>query len=1398
MLPRFRIRQLKSSENPSGPDLGDDFLSSPLPQDDDVVEIASIEYTNLLNEFPEAALTYVDADDGELITVGSSFELIQRLKEPVPASAPLPAVSPPVFMPSKPRLATPHLSTVSPPMHTFDINRSRLSIFLWRDIQKASRYSNKHAPSTSNGGSLTAKSPPSSVYKSNTLATLHADEDFEFSRKLELEDHRKRHFNASNAPKASPWHLDPRFVAGIYDKTATAKEALDSSEPEDDEHSRETTPLLKSTSPQSPSTEDKQVNLTVEGTRQAQKAGARIRSNLFPNFPETPRTTTAEKAAHADRWASYARGKPGLPSAVSPLSSSHSLESAIGMDEVPKPFLELFKDELQKMNLTSADTTISLPEGALPAEQNELPPQHQLPNPTDILSQTISSLSQGLGALSTEIRDTLPEMQAHLSNAQQGGPLAIAKGLIDALSGLGTQVQQIVKEATREASRATRDADQEAFNSVVRGIQHLTDGMGNIASQISMPSNNAPTSTSPSATGSHLEDLEATLPQQPNEPKPTISSSPLNNFNDNTVKSCESIPEVVSSSLFSPLPPNDFTATSARHPEERQTMIISSENLCKRTPHNHPSCNTSSEPAMRAENPKSDDSVSTALEILDGESIPFRAFENPHYERIARKCKLPVQSQPNAKDNLAAESIYAACRTSVDDNEIMQKEHLPSRNAKEGSSGSNSDNLFTSVRARQASSLRHNRNFLRGDIPYQRQAEYSRGRTYPRRTPSSPTYEYLIPVASDPNVESAHLEHRFSRRLHSEVPKQRHSRSRSPPALHRLSRSPPSIPPGWGRYPRHGPIHLPHDPPQMPRHPYRHPGPPQAPPSPPPLPAIYPSPLRPYPRLDSAGDAPRSPTLRHRRSWHPGFQRSQLEPRGLKPTVSFAEPTSARSHRHPLSWESSRDIRPTRSFAGPLREEFKYSPTDTSPSSRFHFPQAPSQDSTVDLLNNYKDQKSNSIDPALQPLTAQPMAALSEREHTQKKQSWPEKDLELSGEHGASAVNSRQNTSAPNSPPSPLTSCLRRAKTMTTPQNSHIQDSSSSNPFLSSRISPLSSASGTPHTASFAHYFKPLPPQPTSYPPLQPSSPLPSILMEAQPTRRASEDWLGQQLSNSQHPEMDKFPSLSEFEGLAFQTSFPALPSMDTLTPERLGSLPATIPIPQNPFSTPPSPALKQAIPADTSVEKPSLMAIPGSWPSIEKTSDSEIPSNASGKEHSMTSAAHNARLAGPFDPLAESVTLHRSRILEGVRRCASDYRPHGDHYASDRRHFTRQLGRWNSQIEHSRGAVNHSLRTPIRANERLSTHSANRNPPPSVTPSADQLAPPPATQKVSLPEAHSDASTVVKVQECVELLKSLGYGMSEDGGVERLVLYSQAADGDLETAMEIIEEERRAWSQRG
>ena len=75
MLPPFRICQLRASDNPAGPDVGDDFTSSPVPYEElAVIRISSTEYDSVIQQHPDAALTYMDEDDGEIITVSLTMQ----------------------------------------------------------------------------------------------------------------------------------------------------------------------------------------------------------------------------------------------------------------------------------------------------------------------------------------------------------------------------------------------------------------------------------------------------------------------------------------------------------------------------------------------------------------------------------------------------------------------------------------------------------------------------------------------------------------------------------------------------------------------------------------------------------------------------------------------------------------------------------------------------------------------------------------------------------------------------------------------------------------------------------------------------------------------------------------------------------------------------------------------------------------------------------------------------------------------------------------------------------------------------------------------------------------------------------------------------------------------------
>ncbi|KAJ5103724.1 hypothetical protein N7532_004253 [Penicillium argentinense] len=101
----FQIRDLHASSFQGG----EESLAQPT-RSHGVVRISAVDYDDLASTHPRARLTYPDDDDGDKIEVGSSFELSQRLDEPIDQNEPS-------------------------PMHIFDIRRSNSVTELWKRFE---------------------------------------------------------------------------------------------------------------------------------------------------------------------------------------------------------------------------------------------------------------------------------------------------------------------------------------------------------------------------------------------------------------------------------------------------------------------------------------------------------------------------------------------------------------------------------------------------------------------------------------------------------------------------------------------------------------------------------------------------------------------------------------------------------------------------------------------------------------------------------------------------------------------------------------------------------------------------------------------------------------------------------------------------------------------------------------------------------------------------------------------------------------------------------------------------------------------------------------------------------------------------------------------------------------
>ncbi|KAL4908054.1 hypothetical protein BDW74DRAFT_148512 [Aspergillus multicolor] len=94
---------------------------------DGLVQLAAADYDEIAYIHPQARLSYLDDDDGDIITVGSSLELAQRLDEP-------PTQNPDADFPST--------------IHLFDIRRRKSVIDLWKRYEYNERQQVPELPDT--------------------------------------------------------------------------------------------------------------------------------------------------------------------------------------------------------------------------------------------------------------------------------------------------------------------------------------------------------------------------------------------------------------------------------------------------------------------------------------------------------------------------------------------------------------------------------------------------------------------------------------------------------------------------------------------------------------------------------------------------------------------------------------------------------------------------------------------------------------------------------------------------------------------------------------------------------------------------------------------------------------------------------------------------------------------------------------------------------------------------------------------------------------------------------------------------------------------------------------------------------------------------------------------------
>ena len=270
-------------------------------------------------------------------------------------------------------------------------------------------------------------------------------------------------------------------------------------------------------------------------------------------------------------------------------------------------------------------------------------------------------------------------------------------------------------------------------------------------------------------------------------------------------------------------------------------------------------------------------------------------------------------------------------------------------------------------------------------------------------------------------------------------------------------------------------------------------------------------------------------------------------------------------------------------------------------------------------------------------------------------------------------------------------------------------------------------------------------------------------------------------------PPLDSyFPTLSQFEGeLRAAPTFPALPNMQPLIPQRASR--------QYKYVT----KAEETGPTSGSLPLASFSNI------IEGSSQSH-DSEMGCHSHSTPQDGHEikpisrlssaARLVEPFDPL-EVEPLARVHLTEGVCRNATVPNTDIRRATRRRRPYSEVFdgsGRvpWGSFLQDNVCELGGLCRA---SDDRERSSGANQQ-------HRERLSRPEAASRCSPPAAagyddqHHDDSTVGKINDCVERLRDLGFGGQDGDSAGRLLVYAQAADGVLVDAIDLIDEEQRAW----
>ncbi|KAL1967575.1 hypothetical protein VTN77DRAFT_3090 [Rasamsonia byssochlamydoides] len=478
------------------------------------IQLSAPEYDEIASNHPRARLTYMDDDDGEIITVGSSFELAQRLDDAIDIST-LPPSS--------------QSRDDATPMHIFDIRRSNSVTELWKNIERRSsmRRDSSEVPESQSRGSSGCD-----FEMSNSFGLGHESVNNSSS------DLRSRWFEACNPPRLPSKEERMSGSQNQESKEGTLAQSLSSG-------SGNGTPasILKEPEPAAPSS-----SITAEGKRQAEEAGIRLRgwrqivigNGAVPSFTLSPQTNpwtsykpldvlknaaasnleearqaqssphiTAEGRRQAEEAGSGLSGQTNLQTGNGTVpqenpwtshESSNAVEdhaagsgtqdlegkSPLNPQDEPQPLLAAFEAEMAKILESSTSQ---------PGEESSNPPTEaredrradsdssHRPRPGEVLTQALKNLAGGVEALGSELKSRIPELERRASYAQRALPEHVGTTLQAALTSLDSHIKNLAN-VVQDASVATGHAADMVRQAELRSAEQVVDGLGKMVGEL--------------------------------------------------------------------------------------------------------------------------------------------------------------------------------------------------------------------------------------------------------------------------------------------------------------------------------------------------------------------------------------------------------------------------------------------------------------------------------------------------------------------------------------------------------------------------------------------------------------------------------------------------------------------------------------------------------------------------------------------------------------------------------------------------------------------------------------------------------------------------------------------------------------------------------------------------